>query len=320
MHDEISAVTGKNILVIGYGNQGRAQALNLRDSGLTVRVCLRKEGESWKRAEQDGFRPVTLLEGVPWGDILMMLIPDEVQPHVYGEMHEHMKKGQTLEFGHGFCIHNGLIDPPEGVDVIMVAPKAPGAMVRRTYTEGFGTPALVAVERDFSGRAMDTAMGIAAGIGATRAGVIKTTFREETETDNFGEQAVLCGGVSELILKAFRVLVSQGYSPEIAYFEVLHELKLIVDLIQEGGLKRMWDGVSNTAEYGGRTRGPKIIDEHVERNMLAVLKDIQNGNFAKEWMDEYMRETPNLTELRKKGDAEEIEQVGERLRKMFVRE
>lgn len=316
---DLGVIREKRIAVLGYGNQGRAQALNLRDAGLNVKVGLRK-GQSWERAEEDGFSPMDIRNAASWADIIMMLVPDEVQPQVYAEMHDLLHRGQALEFGHGFCIHYGFIIPPEGLDVIMVAPKAPGALVRKTFLEGFGTPALVAVHRDFSGRAMDIAMAIAKGIGATRAGVIKTTFREETETDNFGEQAVLCGGVSELIMKAFRLLVREGYQPEIAYFEVLHELKLIVDLIQSGGLEHMWDGVSNTAEYGGRTRGPRVIDEHVEERMKELLEDIRDGSFAKEWMDEYYREMPELRRLREKGSNEQIELVGAELRKLFKRQ
>ncbi len=310
---------GKKIAVIGYGIQGRAQSLNLRDSGQDVTVGLRPGGESWKIAEEDGFKPVPVREAVGRADIIMLLIPDEVQSDVYSnEIHSQMRKGQVLEFGHGFNIHFKRIVPPEGVDVIMVAPKGPGAMVRNTYLQGFGTPALVAVEKDSSGRAFETALAIAKGIGATRAGVIRTTFKEETETDNFGEQVVLCGGVAELIGRAFKLLVSEGYQPEVAYFEVLHELKLIVDLIQAGGIENMWDNVSNTAEYGGRTRGPKIIDDHVGESMKKVLEDIKNGSFAEEWMNEYYREMPTLRKMRQEAGKEQIEDVGKELRGLFA--
>lgn len=315
---DLEALKGKRIAVIGYGIQGRAQALNLRDSGLDVTVGLRRDGESWKKAQEDGFKPRTIGEAVAGADIIMLLIPDEVQSDVYSnEIHGRLRGGQTLEFGHGFNIHFNRIVPPEGVDIIMVAPKGPGAMVRNTYLQGFGTPALVAVERDSSGTALTVALAIAKGIGATRAGVIRTTFREETETDNFGEQVVLCGGVAELIRKAFRVLVADGYQPEVAYFEVLHELKLIVDLIQAGGLENMWDNVSNTAEYGGRTRGSRVIDDHVDRNMKMILEDIKSGRFAQEWMDEYYREMPTLRKMREEAEKEQIEGVGRELRSLF---
>ena len=316
---DLGILKGRKIAVIGYGIQGRAQALNLRDSGMDVVVGLRKDGESWKIAEKDGFAPAAVSDAVRSADIIMMLIPDEVQADVYAsEISKHMRKGKTLEFGHGFNIHFGRIQTPEGVDVIMVAPKGPGAMVRNTYLQGFGTPALVAVEKNASGKAMDVALAIAKGIGATRAGVIKTTFREETETDNFGEQVVLCGGVAELIKSAFRMLVKEGYQPEVAYFEVLHELKLIVDLIQTGGIENMWDNVSNTAEYGGRTRGTKLIDDHVTGSMKSILDDIKNGKFAEEWMDEYYREMPTLRKMRKQAEGEQIEAVGKELRSLFA--
>ena len=317
---DMGALKGKRIAVIGYGIQGRAQALNLRDSGLNVTVGLRKGGESWKTAESDGFAPATVREAVTSADIVMMLIPDEVQSDVYAnDVSQHLRSGMTLEFGHGFNIHFRRIQPPEGVDVIMVAPKGPGAMVRNTYLQGFGTPSLVAVEKDYSGNAFNVALAIARGIGSTRAGVIRTTFKEETETDNFGEQVVLCGGVAELIGKAFKLLVSSGYQPEVAYFEVLHELKLIVDLIQSGGIENMWDNVSNTAEYGGRTRGSRVIDDHVVENMQKVLSEIRDGSFAQEWMDEYYREMPTLRKKRDEAQKEQIEEVGKELRSLFTR-
>lgn len=317
---DLGLLNGKKVAVIGYGIQGRAQALNLRDSGVEVVVGLKKNGESWKTAEKDGFRPLEVREAVKRADIIMLLIPDEVQADVYmNDIAMNLSRGKVLEFAHGFSIHFHRIEPPEGVDVIMVAPKGPGAMVRNTFLEGFGTPSLVAVERDFSGNALGIALAIAKGIGATRAGVIKTTFREETETDNFGEQVVLCGGVAELIGKAFKLLVSEGYQPEVAYFEVLHELKLIVDLIQKGGIENMWDNVSNTAEYGGRTRGPKIIDEHSVQSMKEILNDIRNGSFAEEWMKEYYSEMPTLRKLREDAKKEQIESVGSELRSLFVK-
>ncbi|MBX8636746.1 MAG: ketol-acid reductoisomerase [Thermoplasmata archaeon] len=317
---DMGVLKGKRVAVIGYGIQGRAQALNLRDSGVDVTVGLRKSGDSWKIAESDGFAPVTVPDAVKSADIVMMLIPDEVQSDVYAnDIAKHLKNGMTLEFGHGFNIHFRRIVPPEGVDVIMVAPKGPGAMVRNTYLQGFGTPSLVAVEKDYSGNAFNVALAIARGIGSTRAGVIRTTFREETETDNFGEQVVLCGGVAELIGKAFKLLVSSGYQPEVAYFEVLHELKLIVDLIQTGGIENMWDNVSNTAEYGGRTRGSRVIDDHVVGNMEKILSEIRDGSFAEEWMNEYYREMPTLRKKRDEAQKEHIEEVGRELRSLFVK-
>lgn len=317
---DLNNLRGKQVSVIGYGIQGRAQALNLKDSGVDVRVGLRKDGTSWKKAEADGFTPMSVKDAAESGDIVMVLIPDEVQAEVYrSEIASGLSEGDTLEFAHGFNVHFGKIVPPEGVDVIMVAPKGPGKLVRRTYLEGFGTPSLVAVERDYSGRAWGTVMALAKGIGATRAGVIKTSFREETETDNFGEQVVLCGGVSELIKKSFNCLVSEGYQPEIVYFEVLHELKLIVDLIQEGGLENMWSNVSNTAEYGGRTRGPVIVDDQVREKMKKILADIRSGEFAEEWMQEYGNGMPRLTDMREEASRGTLEEVGSELRSMFVK-
>lgn len=317
---DLSALKGKQVSVIGYGIQGRAQALNLRDSGVDVKVGLRKGGASWKKAEEDGFKPVSVSEASETGDVVMILIPDEVQAEVYNSEIAHgISKGKTLEFAHGFNVHFKKIVPPEGVDVIMIAPKGPGQMVRRTYLDGFGTPSLVAVEKDPSGSALKTALAIAKGIGATRAGVIGTTFQEETETDNFGEQVVLCGGVSELIKKAFNYLVGEGYQPEIVYFEVLHELKLIVDLIQAGGIENMWNNVSNTAEYGGRTRGPDVVDARTVEKMKKILSDIRDGSFADEWMSEYGKGAPNLNKMRADAKSEKIEQVGAGLRSMFVR-
>lgn len=317
---DLKNLQGKQVSVIGYGIQGRAQALNLRDSGADVKVGLRKGGASWKKAEQDGFSPLTVADAAKSGDVVMVLIPDEVQAVVYkNEIAPGLREGDTLEFAHGFNVHFKKIVPPEGVDVIMVAPKGPGQMVRRTYLEGFGTPSVVAVENDYSGKAWGTVMAIAKGIGSTRAGVIKTSFKEETETDNFGEQVVLCGGVSELIKKSFNYLVSEGYQPEIVYFEVLHELKLIVDLIQEGGIENMWNNVSNTAEYGGRTRGPVVVDDRVQEKMKKILADIRSGEFAEEWMQEFGKGMPNLKSMREEASRGTLEEVGSELRSMFVR-
>ena len=317
---DLKALKGKKITVVGYGSQGRAQSMNLRDSGMDVTIGLREKGKSWTKAQSDGFKPMGVREACEKADVIMVLIPDEVQSEVYkSEIAPALKPGKTLDFGHGFNIHFKRITPPDGVDIVMVAPKSPGPKVRSTYEEGFGTPSLVAVEKDYSGKAWDVVMALAKGIGATRAGVIKTTFKEETETDNFGEQAVLCGGITGLIGEAFKILISEGYQPEIAYFEVLHEMKLIVDLIQNGGFENMWNAVSNTAEYGGRTRSSKIIDQHVVDNMREVLKEVQNGNFADEWMNEYHKGIPNLSKMRSDSQKETLEQVGKELRSMFVK-
>jgi ketol-acid reductoisomerase len=314
----LNALKGKKVAVIGYGIQGRAQSLNLRDSGVDVVVGLKFRDDYWKRAKADKMKIMGIAEAVKAADIVMMLIPDEVQKAVYdAEVGPNLKEGMTLDFAHGFNINFKLIVPPENVDVIMVAPKGPGALVRETFEAGDGVPALIAVKQDHSGKAKKTALAIAKGLGATNRGVIETTFEEETETDLFGEQADLCGGASELIKKSFEVLVEAGYQPEIAYFEVLHELKLIIDLVQKGGIEGMWSGVSNTAEYGGRTRGPKIIDERVKKNMKVILKDVQSGKFAKEWVKECESGMPTLNKLRKEGQKDNIEVVGSKIRKMF---
>ncbi|OGS43599.1 MAG: ketol-acid reductoisomerase [Euryarchaeota archaeon RBG_13_57_23] len=315
---DLKVLRGKRVAVIGYGIQGRAQSLNLRDSGVDVVLGLNLKDETWKRARADKMRIATIPEAVKSADIVMMLIPDEVQKTVYDkDVAPYLRKGMTLDFAHGFNIHFKRIVPPKNIDVIMVAPKGPGALVRETYLSGIGVPALVAVYQDHSGKAKKTALAIAKGLKATTRGVIETTFDEETETDLFGEQADLCGGASELIKKSFEVLVEAGYQPEIAYFEVLHELKLIIDLVQKGGIEGMWDGVSNTAEYGGRTRGPVIIDDRVKAMMKTLLADIRSGKFAKEWVDEHKAGMPTLTKLREEGERSQIEVVGRRIRKMF---
>ncbi|AEF96253.1 ketol-acid reductoisomerase [Methanotorris igneus] len=311
------AVKDKTIAVIGYGSQGRAQSLNMEDSGLNVIVGLRPNGASWNKAINDGHEVMTIEEAAEKADIIHILIPDEVQPKVYNEqIKPYLKEGKTLSFSHGYNIHFGLIRPPEGVNVIMVAPKSPGAMVRKTYEEGFGVPGLVCVEKDYTGDALDIALGMAKGIGLTRAGVILTTFREETETDLFGEQVVLCGGVTELIKAAFETLVEAGYAPEMAYFETCHELKLIVDLIYQKGLQGMWNDVSNTAEYGGLTRRSRIINEQSREEMRKILKEIQTGEFAKEWALENIAGAPKLNALRRLEKEHLIEKVGKDLRKM----
>ena len=279
---------------------------------------LNLKDETWKRAKADKMKIASIPEAVKSADVVMMLIPDEVQKKVYDkDVGPYLRKGMTLDFAHGFNIHFKRIVPPKFVDVIMVAPKGPGALVRETYLAGIGVPALIAVHQDYSGKAKKTALAIAKGLKATTRGVIETTFSEETETDLFGEQADLCGGASQLIKTSFDVLVEAGYQPEIAYFEVLHELKLIIDLVQKGGIEGMWNGVSNTAEYGGRTRGPVVIDDCVKETMQSILKDIQSGKFAKEWVQEHDRGMPTLNRLRKEAQRSKIEAVGKSIRKMF---
>jgi ketol-acid reductoisomerase len=315
---DLKVLKGKKVGVIGYGIQGRAQSLNLRDSGADVVLGLSLKDETWRRAKADKMKIKNIPDAVKSADIVMMLIPDEVQKSVYDEfVAPHLRPGMVLDFAHGFNIHFKRIVPPKDIDVIMVAPKGPGALVRETYLAGIGVPALVAVYQDHSGKAKKTALAIAKGLKATTRGVIETTFEEETETDLFGEQVDLCGGASSLIKTSFDVLVEEGYQPEIAYFEVLHELKLIIDLVQKGGIEGMWNGVSNTAEYGGRTRGDRIIDSRTKATMKEILKDIQSGKFAAEWVAEYEAGMPTLSRLRSQGEKSKIETVGRRIRKMF---
>jgi len=315
---DLKVLKGKKVAVIGYGIQGRAQSLNLRDSGVDVVLGLNLKDETWKRAKADRMKIMSIPEAVKGADVVMMLIPDEVQKSVYDkDVAPYLRKGMTLDFAHGFNILFKRIVPPKDIDVIMVAPKGPGALVRETYLAGIGVPALIAVYQDHSGKAKKTALAIAKGLKATTRGVIETTFKEETETDLFGEQVDLCGGASALIRTSFDVLVEEGYQPEIAYFEVLHELKLIIDLVQKGGIEGMWDGVSNTAEYGGRTRGERIIDARTKQTMKELLKDIQSGRFAAEWVAEYEAGMPTLTKLREEGEKSQIEAVGRKIRKMF---
>jgi ketol-acid reductoisomerase len=309
------------VAVIGYGSQGHAHALNLRDSGVEVEVGLREGSGSWGAAEEAGLAVATVGDAVRGAQVVSILLPDQVQPAVY-EQHiaPNLAAEAALLFAHGFNVHYGRIEPPAGRDVIMVAPKGPGHIVRRLFTEGYGTPALVAVAQDASGNAFRLALAYAAGIGATRAGVIETTFVEETESDLFGEQAVLCGGVTELIRLGFETLVEAGYQPEIAYYECLHELKLIVDLIYEGGLAGMRFSVSDTAEYGDLTRGPQVIDDHVRENMRKLLSDIREGSFAHEWIEQMNTGEPRLQELRTRAADERIERVGQELRSLMHRQ
>ena len=312
-----SVLKGKTVAVLGYGSQGRAQALNLRDSGVNVVVGLRPGGKSWKKAQEDGFKPVTHLEAAQRGDVVLMLMPDMAQPSVYKEeVALAMKQGKALQFAHGFNIHFKEIKPPKDVDVIMVAPKSPGSEMRRQYEAGFGVPSLVAVHQDASGQALKKALAIAKALGSGRAGVIETTYKDETESDLFGEQAVLCGGVDQLIRRGFKVLTEAGYPPELAYFEVCNELKLIVDLIYKSGLGGMYRAVSDTAKWGGMSVGPMIVDDHVEQNMRKALKAVQDGSFAKAWVAESKSGAKKFEKLFAECDALEIEKVGRQVRRM----
>ncbi len=314
----IELLKDRTVAIIGYGSQGHAHALNLKDSGIDVIVGLYEGSRSWKKAEEDGLKVKTVENASKDADVVMMLIPDTVQPAVYKKyIHENLDEGNMLMFAHGFNIHYSQIIPPSYVDVTMVAPKSPGHIVRRMYTEGKGVPALVAVHQDFTGKAKDCALAYAKAIGCTKAGVIETTFREETETDLFGEQVDLCGGVAELIKATFDVLVEAGYQPEVAYFEALHELKLIVDLIYEGGIYAMWYSVSDTAKYGGMTRGKRIINESVKNEMRKILREVQSGEFAREWILENMAGRPSYSKLLEMEKNHPIEKVGKELRKMM---
>jgi len=319
VYDETDAegayIDDETVAVLGYGSQGHAQARNLADSGVDVVVGLREESGSRDEAEADGLRVATPDAAVAEADVTVMLVPDTVQPAVYEAVEDGLEEGDTLQFAHGFNIHYGQIDPPEYVDVTMVAPKSPGHLVRRTYKRGEGTPGLVAVYRDDTGTAKEQALAYADAIGCARAGVIETSFREEVESDLFGEQAVLCGGVTEMVKAGFETLVEAGYAPEMAYFECLNELKLIVDLMYEGGHMGMWNSVSDTAEYGGLTRGEEVIDRE---GMERLLEDVQNGAFAREWISENQANRPAYTQYRAAEQDHQIEHVGRRLRDMFA--
>jgi ketol-acid reductoisomerase len=315
---DLNLLRGKTVAVLGFGSQGHAHALNLNDSGVEVVVGLRRGSASWKKAEAAGLRVVETAEAAKLGDLIMVLVPDQTQVEVYqDDLRPNLRSGNVLVFAHGFNIHYNQIVPPEEVDVIMVAPKGPGHLVRRVYTQGGGVPCLLAVYQDRSGHAKEIALAYAKGIGGTRAGVIETTFREETETDLFGEQTVLCGGVTELIKAGFQTLVDAGYQPEIAYFECLHELKLIVDLFYEGGIMGMYHSVSDTAEYGGMSQGPKVIDEGTRRRMKEILARVQDGSFAREWILENQAGRPMLNALRRQHRELLIEKVGKELRGMM---
>jgi ketol-acid reductoisomerase len=313
----LGVFSGKTVAVIGYGSQGRGQSLNLRDSGVSVIVGLRP-GKSWQKASEEGFEVFSVPEAVKRAEVVQILLPDEQQAAVYrSEIHPHLRDGMCLSFSHGFNIHFGQIVPPSTVDVVMIAPKGPGSMVRRMYEEGKGVPALIAIHQDVTGKAKELALGYAKAIGATRAVVLETTFREETETDLFGEQTVLCGGVTSLIKAGFETLVDAGYAPEMAYLEILHELKLIVDLIYEGGFTKMRNAISNTAQYGDLTRGPRVIGPEVYETMQEILEEIQSGEFAREWILENMVNRPVFNALTKEDEEHLIEYVGRDLRSLM---
>ncbi len=307
-------LAGQRIAVLGYGSQGRAHALNLRDSGLEVVVGLRRNGASWRKAGADGLEVAEPAAAVEGAKLVAFLVPDMAQPGLYRDLEGVIPKGATLLFAHGFNVHYGEIEPRADLDVVLIAPKGPGGLVRRQYEQGKGVPCLLAVAQDASGSAKEMALAYARGIGGARAGVLETTFAEETETDLFGEQAVLCGGATELVLAGFDTLVKAGYQPEVAYFECMHELKLIVDLLHEGGLARMHEFISETAKYGDLTRGPRIVDAHVRQQMQQVLDEVRNGQFAREWIGENASGRPNYRALMDKDLAHPIEEVGAALR------
>jgi ketol-acid reductoisomerase len=315
---DLSIIQGRHVAILGYGSQGHAHALSLRDSGVDVRVGLPEGSKSRPKAEAEGLRVVTPAEACEESDLIMILTPDHTQRKVYAEsVAPNLVEGDALFFGHGFNIRFGYITPPAGVDVCMVAPKGPGHLVRREFSEGRGVPVLVAVEEDATGKAWDLALSYAKAIGGLRAGGIKTTFTEECETDLFGEQAVLCGGASQLVQYGFETLIEAGYQPEVAYFECLHELKLIVDLMYEGGIAKQRWSVSDTAEYGDYVSGPRVIDPHVKENMQAVLRDIRSGAFAKRFIDDQDAGAPEFKELRAKAEQHPIEATGRELRKLM---
>lgn len=319
-HDaSLDKLKNKKIAVLGYGSQGHAHSLNLKDSGMNVCVGLRESSQSWQKAKDAGFEVKKVSEAVKWADVIMVLLPDQTQKKVYDEeIAPYLRDGNTLAFGHGFNIHYKQIVPPKNINVMMIAPKSPGHLVRRTFEQGNGVPCLIAVHQDYSGDTLQLALAWAKGIGGTKAGVIETNFKDETETDLFGEQAVLCGGSAELIKAGFETLVEAGYPPELAYFECMHEMKLIVDLYYEGGLSRMNYSVSDTAEYGGMTRGSRVITKESKNEMKKILKEVQDGSFAKEWIKENNDGQPKLNKLRDENKNHPIEKVGSELRKMMA--
>lgn len=315
---DMGLLRGRTVAVIGYGSQGHAHALNLKDSGIDVVVGLYEGSKSWPKAEQDGLRVATTAQATAQADIVMILLPDQIQKEIYErDIRDNLQPGNTLMFAHGFNIHFDQIAPPEGIDVSMIAPKSPGHMVRRLYEDGSGTPALFAVHQDPSGNARGTALAYGAAIGSGRAGMLETTFLEETETDLFGEQSVLCGGVSALVKAGFETLVEAGYQPEIAFFECMHELKLIVDLIYQGGLGYMRYSISDTAEYGDYSRGNRIINDSVKDEMRKILREIQQGDFAREWILENQAGRPSFNASRRREKEHQIETVGKELRSMM---
>jgi ketol-acid reductoisomerase len=314
----LDLLAGKTIAIIGFGSQGHAHALNLKDSGMNVIVGLYPGSKSAAKAKEGGLTVKSVADAAKEADFIMILLPDEVQKTVYKEEIEpNLESGNVIAFAHGFNIHFGQVVPPDNVDVVMVAPKGPGHLVRRTYEQGQGVPCLFAVYQDNTGQARDKAMAYAKGIGGTRGGILETTFREETETDLFGEQAVLCGGLSALIKAGFETLVEAGYQPELAYFECLHEVKLIVDLVVEGGLAKMRDSISNTAEYGDYTRGPRVVNDETKAEMRKILKEIQSGQFARDFVTENQSGKPGFTAMRRQESEHPIENVGKDLRAMF---
>jgi ketol-acid reductoisomerase len=315
---DLKVLKGKTIAIIGYGIQGRGQALNLRDSGLNVIIGQREGGPNYQKAKDDGFKPMSAAEAAEKADVIMVLTQDHLQAEIYAkELSPSLRKGKALAFSHGFNIHFGQIKPPADIDIWMVAPKGPGSFVRRQYEEGKGVPCLVAIHQNASKNALKEALAYAKGLGGTRAGVFTTTFKEETETDLFGEQAVLCGGTSALVKAGFETLVEAGYAPEMAYFECLHELKLIVDIIYEEGISGMRKRVSDTAEYGDYTRGSRLVTDKTKKEMQKILKEIQTGKFAREWMDENKKGRKGFLKMRADQDKHPIEKVGARLRSMM---
>lgn len=316
---DLSLIQKMKVVIVGYGSQGHAHANNLRDSGVgEVVVGLREGSGSWRKAENAGFQVAEVADAVQGADLVMVLVPDELQPALYrDDLAPNLKEGATIAFAHGFNVHFELIEPRADLDVIMIAPKGPGHTVRSTYVAGGGVPSLIAVAQDATGQAKNIALSYASANGGGRAGIIETNFREETETDLFGEQAVLCGGATSLVQAGFETLVEAGYAPEMAYFECLHELKLIVDLLYEGGVANMWYSVSNTAEYGGLTRGPRIVTEETKKEMKRILTEIQTGNFAKEFVVESHAGAPSIKAMRRISQRHQIEEVGDKLRTMM---
>ncbi len=316
---DLNLIKGKNVLIIGYGSQGRAHAMNLKDSGAkNLRVALRAGSSTAKKVEADGLEVMTVSEGAAWADLMMMATPDELQADIYrNEIADNIRDGAAIAFAHGLNVHFGLIEPKSSVDVLMVAPKGPGHTVRGEYQKGGGVPCLIAIHQDASGNAHDLGLSYACGVGGGRSGIIETNFKEECETDLFGEQAVLCGGVVELIRAGFETLVEAGYAPEMAYFECLHEVKLIVDLIYEGGIANMNYSISNTAEWGEYVTGPRIVTSETKAEMKRVLEDIQSGKFTSEWMQEYHSGAARFKAIRRNNDAHQIEEIGGKLREMM---